>query len=249
MIKETLTKIGLTDQESRVYIALLELQESQTGKLCNFTNIASSNIYKILDLLIKKGLISYRMQNNIKIFMPSPPEVLNELFLEKQKELDLERQNISKVISELKKRKIENEPQSNYKYYEGIVGIKSMWYEINTMLNKESVEMIYAGKKEAFEKLLGFYDEHHKIRNKLKAKAKILIPRECKDIGKKRKSTNTEIRLINMQSEAEWGIVDDTVYIQYIITKHPHGFLIKDTIFAAAFKEVFDKIWGQANNT
>ena len=88
-VEEILSKIGLTNQEARTYLALLKLQEAQTGALCKDVNIASSNIYKILDSLMKKGLVSYRVQNNIKIFMPAHPETLNELFLEKQKRLSI----------------------------------------------------------------------------------------------------------------------------------------------------------------
>ena len=36
-IEEILGKIGLTKQESRAYLGLLELQEAQTGKLCKNT--------------------------------------------------------------------------------------------------------------------------------------------------------------------------------------------------------------------
>ena len=75
--EEILTKVGLTSQESRTYLALLRIQESQTGGICKNTGIASSNIYNILDSLIKKGLVGYRVQNNIKIFMPASPETLN----------------------------------------------------------------------------------------------------------------------------------------------------------------------------
>ncbi|MBI4145849.1 hypothetical protein HY489_00770, partial [Candidatus Woesearchaeota archaeon] len=59
--QEILAKIGLTVQESRVYLALLTLQEAKTGVLCKETKIASSNIYKILDKLLEKGLISYKI--------------------------------------------------------------------------------------------------------------------------------------------------------------------------------------------
>ena len=95
-IQQILSKIGLTKQESKVYLSLLELQEAQTGKLCKFTKIASSNIYKILESLMEKGLTHYRLQNNIKVFMPAPPESLNELFLQKQKKLDEERKEVNK---------------------------------------------------------------------------------------------------------------------------------------------------------
>ena len=52
----------------------------------------------------------------------------------------------------------------------------------------------YGAKKEAFESFIGFYDEHHKIRNKLKAKAKILIPNEFKSLRRKRENKNTKIK-------------------------------------------------------
>ena len=165
--EEILGKIGLTKQESRVYLALLELQEAKTGLLCSYTNIASSNIYKILESLIKKGLVSFRVQNNIKVFMSSPPESLNELFLEKQKKLEEERKDIAKAIAELKKRELKEKPQTNYKYYEGVSGIKSMWHEINSKMNKENIIKIYTGKKGSYERLVGFFNEHHKMRNQL----------------------------------------------------------------------------------
>jgi len=247
-ITKILQNLGLTSQETRTYLALLEIQESPTGKLCEKTNIASSNIYKILSSLQEKGLVSYRMQNNTKIFMPSPPETLNELFLEKEKDLEKQRKEIQDLIQNLKRTPIEQEPQSKYKYYKSFSGIKGMWHEINSLLNEKSIERIYGAKKESIERLLGFYEEHHKIRNNLNAKAKILIPYDMKPLGKKRKNKNTEVKFASINNEAEWGIVDDMVYIQHIITKEPRAFLIKDKVFAETFKDVFDKVWKTANS-
>jgi len=241
--QDILSKIGLTTQESKVYLALLTLQEAKTGLLCKEAKIASSNIYNILDSLIKKGLVSYRMQNNTKIFMPSDPESLNELFKEKQENIEKERKQIQILVNKLKIKKIEKEPQSNYKYYENISGIKGMWHEINSLLDRNSVERIYGAKKQSFERLVGFYNEHHKIRNKLNAKAKILCPSEFKSLGNRRKNKNTEVKFENLKNDAEWGIVDDMVYIQYITGKKPRAFLIQDKTFANTFEQVFDALW------
>jgi sugar-specific transcriptional regulator TrmB len=76
-IEKILVKIGLTSQESKVYLALLTLQEAKTGVLCKETGIASSNIYTILDKLLEKGLASYRVHNNIKKFSISPSRNFN----------------------------------------------------------------------------------------------------------------------------------------------------------------------------
>lgn len=242
-IEEILEKIGLTNQESRVYLKLLQLQEGKTGLICEKTGIASSNIYKILNSLIDKGLVSYRMQNNVKVFSASPPETLSELFKEKEEQIKKERQEVQELIKNLKKTPVIEEPQSKYKYYEGISGVKGMWYEINSSLSKNSDEVIYATKKGAFEVMLGLYEEHHKIKNKLGAKAKIIIPPSLEKLGKRRENKNTKVKYMELKNEAEWGVVDDMVYIQYIITKNPRAFLIKDKIFAETFKDVFEKLW------
>ena len=241
-----LKKVGLTEQEARIYLTLLKLKESRTGQLCKEAKIASSNIYNLLDSLIKKGLASYKLQNNIKIFMPASPETLNELFLEKQKKLDDERIEIQQLINSLKRKEPVNEPYSNYKYFEGLIGIKSMWHEINSLLTKSTEERVYGTKKEGYERLVGFYDEHHKLRNKLNAKAKILFPFEDKELAKKRKNKNTEVKFSELTNEAEWGVIDDMLYIQYYLSKTPRAFLIKDKIFSSTFKQVFDNAWQSA---
>lgn len=241
--QEILSKVGLTFPESKVYLALLKLQEAKTGILCKETNIPSSNIYSILGGLIEKGMVSYRIQNNIKTFIPSDPETLNELFFKKQKSLEEERKEIQSLIKKLKPKEIQEKPESNYKYYEGISGVKSMWYEINSLLNSKSEEFLCAAKKQACEKLGDFYNEHHKIRNKLKAKAKIILSKGFESLASKRKNKHTQVKITYLDNEAEWGIVDDYIYIQYIITEKPRSFLIKDKIFAETFKEVFNKIW------
>jgi len=242
--EKILGKIGLTSQESRTYLTLLRLQESQTGKLCKEVNIASSNIYNILDVLIKKGLVSYRVQNNIKIFIPSPPETLNELFLEKQKKLEEERKEIQEVIKDLKTGDIEKEPFSKYKYYEGFVSVKSMWYEINSFMNKLMVLKIQTSREQAYERLVGFYNEHHKIRKQKKIKEKIIFPIEDKELAKIRsKDPLLKIKFMDLKEDVEWGIIGDWVFMQYITGKVPRGFLIKDKKFAKAYEEIFDNIW------
>lgn len=245
-IEEILGKIGLTTQESRVYLALLELQEAKTGHLCAFTKIASSNIYKILESLMKKGLVSYRIQNNVKVFMPAPPDALNELFIEKQRTLEDERKQISEVISKLKKRPLSKEPYSNYKYYEGMAGVKSLWHEINTIMRNDYVIRCYTAKKESYARLLGFYNEHHKLRKKQGIKEHLIFPKEDIELAKTRRNKVTEIRFMDLENDTEWGVVKDRLYIQYITGKQPRAFLIKDETFAKTFEQVFDQLWEQA---
>jgi HTH-type transcriptional regulator, sugar sensing transcriptional regulator len=244
--EEILAKIGLTSQEARTYLALLKLKECQTGTLCKETGIASSNIYKILDSLLQKGLVSYKLKNNIKVFMPSNPEALNELFLEREKKLDEERKEVKELISNLKIPKQEQEPYSNYKYFEGISGIKALWLEMASSLStleKGEVTRVYTGKKEIYEKLAGFYDEFHKIRLKLGGGYKIIFPFEDRATGERRKKQHSEVKYMDLNNEAEWGVLGDKFFIQTLTGKTLSAFLITDKKMADTFKQTFEQLW------
>ena len=63
----TLQGVGLTEKEAATYLALVQEGESKTGKLCQKTNIPSSHIYLVLNQLLEKGLIHYKLVNNIRL--------------------------------------------------------------------------------------------------------------------------------------------------------------------------------------
>lgn len=244
---EKLQQIGLTQQEAKVYLGLLELQEARTGALCRTTGIRSSNIYAILEVLIQKGLASYRMQNNIKMFMPASPDSLNELYLEKQRKLDEECKAVTALIATLKKQEVK-QPYAKYKYFEGMRGIKAMWHEINSMMTKESVIKVHTAKKESYERLVGFYDLHHAMRERKEISEQLIFPVEDRELAQRRMNRYTEIRFLDLKNNAEWGVVHDRMFIQHITGKEPRGFLIQDEIFARTFTEVFDRLWEVAQH-
>ncbi len=246
---EGLEKIGLTKPEAKVYLALIELKESRTGVLCEKSRIPSSNIYAILDSLTKKGFVTYRMQNNIKIFMPSNPEILKSLFKEKQEKIIEEGKEIENLIKSLKVIKGAEEAFSKYKYFEGISGIRAMWIGLMDELNqlpKNEIILMYTGVKKAYQTMLGLYEEFHKIRVKNGIKYKIIYPLEETEVAQRRKKQLAEVRFLKLENEAEWGVIGNKYFVQYITQKVPRGFLIEDEVFANTFRQVFEQVWDRA---
>ncbi|MBT6820104.1 hypothetical protein HOA55_02000 [archaeon] len=248
--EEILTKIGLTVPESRTYLGLLKLKESQTGQLCKLTGIASSNIYKVLDSLVERGLAGYKLKNNVKVFMASPPEILKELFVERERKLREEEKEVADMIKNLKKPNDAPAPYANYKYFEGISGAKAMWLEFADYDSKDdyAVAKIYSQKKEAYGAIVGFYDECHKVYGKLGRRYKIILPFEDEALGKKRKKVGKgfEIKYADFKNEAEWGVRGDKLYIQTTTGKLPVSFLINNAKIAKTFEQVFDDAWRHA---
>jgi HTH-type transcriptional regulator, sugar sensing transcriptional regulator len=245
-IEGILAKIGLTNQESRVYLMLLKLNQTQTGILCKKTGIARSNIYTVLEGLIGKGLASYKIKNNIKIFMPSGPDMLNDLFIEKQEKLDQEREEINRIVEKLKEDKVGKEHGSDYRYFEGFRGVKSMWHEINEQLKRGHLFKGYTCKFESGERLLGVYDKHHDIRALKRVKARLIFPKNTEALAEKRRKQLAEVKFMNLTNDSEWGVFGDYLYMLYISEKIPRAFLVKDKIFVKTFEQTFDQLWSIA---
>ena len=69
MLDLKLKKIGLTDYESRIYLALLDIGEGTSGDVIKKAEIHTGKIYEILESLKNKGLISEITKNNIKQYL------------------------------------------------------------------------------------------------------------------------------------------------------------------------------------
>jgi len=128
MIKEELKKIGLTEGESQVYDALIELGFSTTGKITKKVNIASSKVYEVLQRLQHKGLVSYTIKNGIKHYDATPPERLIDYLEERKEQLTQSQKQIKKIIPLIKKRKTDEENKTLV--YTGIKGPKIVLKEI-----------------------------------------------------------------------------------------------------------------------
>ena len=66
MESEKLEKIGLSKSESQIYLRLLEIGSCKAGRLAKETKYNRTTIYKVLESLIQKGLVSYVLKENRK---------------------------------------------------------------------------------------------------------------------------------------------------------------------------------------
>ena len=68
-----LKEAGLTDGETRTYLALLEVGSSTIGPVLKKSGVNRSIIYRIIEKLIKKGLVSYITKEKTKYYQAAPP--------------------------------------------------------------------------------------------------------------------------------------------------------------------------------
>lgn len=246
-VKAELADLGLTKKEADVYVALVQLEESQTGKLCSHTKIPSSNMYPILHSLTEKGLVTFKIVNRIKVYKASSPHSLKLLYEEQVKKIQSKKDEVMEVIAQLEKIPASRVSASDYEYFEGIRGIKSLWMRINEMLIPNTESQYIVGELNTWETLNAFYLEHHKLRAKKKIFERMILPESAKFEAKERRKIGYfDARFLKELPVGELGIFENFVVIQYTNTETPRGFLIKDKIFAITFRFYFELLWQNA---
>ena len=105
MNTKILEELGLTKNEVKVYLALLELGSTPAGPLVKKLSMHRAAVYNLLDLLLDKGIISYVTKHNIKHFEAHDPERLLEYIKLKKQQLDEKEKKLKEKLPELQLKK------------------------------------------------------------------------------------------------------------------------------------------------
>lgn len=240
---KSLVSIGLGEKEAVVFVDLLKHGESKSGEICNRTNVPSSRIYFLLEGLIEKGLISFRIINNIKVFRANEPESLSNLFERKEQEIKRQRELMLSSIKSLKVIKNQFREMTDFRYFKGYIGIKSAYEELLNVMKKGD-EVLVISAPQVFDKIEAYLTEvFSKERIRKKILMKIIITNESRDYGKKRERMRlTQVKYSDMKTRVETVVVQD--YLMLVdCGLDPYALLIKDSDFADTFRAYFKEIW------
>jgi len=162
---EELRQAGLTENESKVYLALLELGPSLAGNISRKSGLHRRTVYDTTEMLIKKGLIGYILKNNRRLFQASDPKRLLEMLREKENILAPLIQGLSAKYSITKEKEETN-------FYKGKEGLKTIFED---QLNAKEILILGASTK-AYEILQFYFKWYDKTRKQKKIKARNKVP-------------------------------------------------------------------------
>ncbi|PIR04492.1 MAG: hypothetical protein COV59_00755 [Candidatus Magasanikbacteria bacterium CG11_big_fil_rev_8_21_14_0_20_39_34] len=123
MNEQVLEELGLSQNEARIYLALLNFTEAGVGEIAGYTKIHRRNIYDTLDRLVHKGLVFSIMSRGEHRYAPVDPDKLMELVREKEVTLE-------KILPDLRNRFEKRGGQQEAYIYRGIEGFKNYMREI-----------------------------------------------------------------------------------------------------------------------
>lgn len=131
MLEKILSDIGITGTTSQVYMKLLESGASSARQLAENLNIPRPSVYDNLKVLINRGLVVERDEDNKKIFQADDVKHLPHLLQEKVQALQSSEKLLTELLPTLMKQDTAIEPR--IKFFHGIDGVRQalrdfLWY-------------------------------------------------------------------------------------------------------------------------
>src|SRR3989338_4834067 len=160
LVEFELKKLGLSDKEIKVYLALLELGEAAVQKISQKSKVNRATTYVILEGLAKKSLVSEIEKEGKTLYGAQDPEFLFNLFKFQEREIKEKEAEFKKVLPELKAIFNLAPQKPKVRFFEGKEGLlaiqenflKEKNIEINEFYSSDDVHVAFT--KDELDRLL-----------------------------------------------------------------------------------------------
>ncbi|MGV8152298.1 MAG: helix-turn-helix domain-containing protein [Candidatus Nanoarchaeia archaeon] len=241
---ENLIKLGFNKNEAKVYLAIIKFRKADARTIIKETKFHKNIVYDNLEKLIDKGLISFIIEENKKVFEISASYSLIDYFEKKEKEIQEKKKSAEVLSEEIDKLTKELPQKQEATVYRGVNALRAFY--------KQTLEkgdyVVFGSPKESVDIMgEGYWENYNLKRSKNKTNVKMIFNHSLRYHGKLLVNQFTKIRYFEKDFEplTETLIQGDEVAIT-VWTKEPMLFLIKDKQVADSYQKFFDKMWSEA---
>jgi len=245
---QTFQAVGLTKNESVVYLTLLKVGTSKVGDILHTSGLNSGKIYEILDNLKKKGLISESIINNIRHFTATSPKQLLNYLERKKQEIEKEELLIKKSLLELEKLREAPIKEPMAATYLGLRGLKSAVEEAFESINKDDEILAMGVTKFKDEKINEFWKSWSPKRVRKKIVAKHIFSEKSDYFQAFKNMKYTKARVLKGITPVTVDIFgrDKVLILNY--REHISCVLIHDKNTVISFRQFFYQLWKLAKD-
>lgn len=247
---EDLKKINLSHEEAMLYVELLAGPNTHL-QLARATGINRTKVYRLIEQLEKRSLVSRRTDDRGMFLVAHDPEALEISLLAEEEKIRHRREVLKRLTPTLQTFRVEASSPFVIHTYEGPEGLKQMaWHELKT-----KDELLVFGNS-TFEEMVGDHRWSEKLREEVarrgyRTREIFNDPLKRPDFTNKENYMNLyEARRIDQDAlpvATPMTIYNDTVEI-YQFTEGKHvGVEIINAGFAATMRSIFNMYWQMAD--
>lgn len=242
-MNDILIQLGLTKNESIIYLTLLEKGEMTSGGLIKETGFQNSVVYHLLNQLMEKGFVNYVTEKQKKSFRANDPRVLRELIQEKEKDLEAIKKEYEKVLPHLEMLQNNTKDKQNIAIFKGKRGIQTIQ---NDILEHAKGEYHVFSAKDCFKEIMPkYYELFKKIRIEKKIKQNLII---CGSQNRKPNHRYQDKRYIDKEYHEPFSILlwDNKVAFNIWNADPLYSVMIENKAAYTSFMDIFQNLWDSA---
>lgn len=233
MDEKILTRAGLTRNEAKVYLTLLEHGSLLAGSIASRSGIHRRSVYDLLERLIEKGLVSYIVEQKRKKYEATNPARLLEMM--KHAEEDVE-----KIMSVMQEKFIATKEKQETVFYKGKEGIKTI---LADQLETGKEILVLGASSQAQEIIKYYFHKYDDIRVKKRIQIRMIFNQSPPF-----KIPLATIRYLPNNTKTAINMYGNKVAI-LLWEERPLGILINNKEIAESFRVYFEMLWGIARKS
>ncbi len=223
---------GLDAKELEIYKRLLGLKRATVLELAMISGEKRSNLYRILDELLKKRLVSEIYEDKKHYFIAESPKKLVE-FINREKE------KLQAILPELESLEKEALERPKIKYFEGKSGVKTLYDE----LLAERKEILAFAWPEKLLKVIDFHSYIVEKRLKYGIPVRAIYP-DTKEAHKRHNTGLKESRYSkNIRPFDATFLISGNKVVMFSLKRWITGVLIENKEIAEGLRALFDGYW------
>ncbi|MFH1029852.1 MAG: helix-turn-helix domain-containing protein [bacterium] len=251
-LKELLMQIGLTQNEVKCYLSLIEKGSLTIQDLSRKTNINRVNIYQTISGLEAKGCVVYDIKHKYrKKIIPNSPRQLLELVNKKQREFGKIETNLKNILPELLGKFKQKSTIPIVRFFEGIEGVK---LALNDTLSAAEDLKGFSNTNILTEYIpKEWLDMYRRKKSESGFRGKFLLP---DNVNAKEYLENAylkfgyenypEIKSISsdvFKITTEMDLYDNKVCIISLKKEEQIAIIMQSNVIAQTFKSIFETLW------
>lgn len=258
MLKTILQKIGLSDKDSEVYLACLELGTQPASVIARKAGLKRPTTYLILEGLLKRGLVSEYTGSNVKYFTAVSPEYLLNFVEKQRRELTSHQRELEQFLPQFLSLSNPYSINPRVRFYEGLEGIERVMDD--TLMAKKSEILTYSCidrwfSREDLKQYIGQYGRRRSAEKKIALRGIVIdtpLARQYIEKDYPGDSAVTQTRWFPKDISVfhnEINIYDNKVAICSIGRHELLGVIIESDEIAESQRSIFELVWRASANS
>ncbi|MBT3814504.1 winged helix-turn-helix transcriptional regulator [Candidatus Woesearchaeota archaeon] len=234
MYEAELKELGLTENEIKVYLILLENGILNPSHIAQKTGLHRSYVYDTLERLIDRGIINTVLVNNKKHYQPVDPKALRQSF-------ELKLMKIDEILPKLSGLFKSTQEETKVELHKGKRVYRTLIKDLTANLKKNDVVYLLGADEKILETVEPIYLKQYLtiIKNK-NVKERIIVRKGTKKLKEK----NIEYKELDKQYFDETTIVIHQNKTYIFIWGNPyHLIVIENKKVASTYLKQFDLLW------